>query len=141
MLSTAPSRCRRKRSRFGTDSTHWRTGRRGKTWSVRCAAVSPMHRVLHEGHNAPTFAGIGHEAVMPAVITPGARKAMGKDAAFQIFEKGLAGIGLGGRVLVALAVELACTGQLKPGLEMLGEGLVEQSPPWVARVAEFGFGS
>lgn len=29
--STAPSRCMKKRNRLGTDSTHWRTGRRGKT--------------------------------------------------------------------------------------------------------------
>ncbi len=49
MPNTALSRCMWYRSRFGTDSTHWRTGRRGKTWSVRCAAVSAMRRVLHEG--------------------------------------------------------------------------------------------
>jgi len=30
-------------------STHWRTGRRGKTWSVRWAAASAMRSVLHEG--------------------------------------------------------------------------------------------
>jgi hypothetical protein len=50
---------------------------------------------------------------------------MGKDAALQILAKRLTDIGLGG-VVVALAVELACTGQLKPGLKMLGYGLVEQ---------------
>ena len=41
MLSTAPSRCMKQSRRFGTDSTHWRTGSRGKTWSVRCAAAKP----------------------------------------------------------------------------------------------------
>ena len=40
---------------------------------------------------------------MSAVIAPGPGKAVGKDAAFQIFAKGLADIGLGG-VVVALAV-------------------------------------
>jgi hypothetical protein len=49
-----------------------------------------------------------------------------KDAALQIFAKGLADVGLGG-VVVALAVELTGTGQLKPGLKMVGYGLVEQS--------------
>ena len=54
--------------------------------------------------------------------------------------KGLADVGLGG-VVVALAVELACAGQLKPGLEVLGYGLVQQSPLRVAWVVEFGFGA
>jgi hypothetical protein len=63
---------------------------------------------------------------------------MCKDAAFQIFTKRLADIGLGG-VVVALAVELTCTGQLKPGLEVLGDGLVQKSPLGVARVVELGF--
>jgi hypothetical protein len=30
MRSTTPSRCMKKRSRFGTDSTHWRTGQAGE---------------------------------------------------------------------------------------------------------------
>jgi hypothetical protein len=64
---------------------------------------------------------------MSAVIAPCSGKAMGKDAAFQILAKGLADIGLGG-VVVALAVELAVTGQLKPGLDVFGDGLVRQSP-------------
>jgi hypothetical protein len=65
---------------------------------------------------------------------------VGKDAAFQIFAKGLADIGLG-RVVVALAVKLACAGQLKPGLEVLGYGLVEQRALGVAPVVELGFGT
>ena len=65
---------------------------------------------------------------------------MREDAALQIFAKGLADIGLWG-VVVALAVELAGTGQLKPGLKMLGYGLVEKSPLGVARVVELGFGA
>ena len=64
---------------------------------------------------------------------------MGKDAAFQIFAKGLADVGLGG-VVVTLAVELAGAGQLKPGLEVLGYGLVQQRALGVARVVELGFG-
>ena len=50
---------------------------------------------------------------------------MGKDAAFQVFAKSLADERLGG-VVVALAVELARAGQLKPGLEVLGYRLVQQ---------------
>ena len=58
----------------------------------------------------------------------------------QILAKGLADIRLWG-VVVALAVELAGTGQLKPGLEVLGYGLVERSPLGVALVVELGFGT
>lgn len=90
--------------------------------------------------HATAFAGEGHEVVMPAVITPGSGKAVGKDAAFQVFAKGLTDIGLGG-VVVALAVELTGTGQLKPGLKVLGYGLVEQRALEVARVVELAFGS
>jgi hypothetical protein len=60
---------------------------------------------------------------------------MGEDAAFEVFAKGLADIGPGA-VVVALAVELAGTGKFMPGLEVLGDGLVQQSPLGVARVVE-----
>jgi hypothetical protein len=46
---------------------------------------------------------------------------MGKDGALKMLAKRLTDIGLGG-VVVALAVELTGTGQLKPGLEVLGYG-------------------
>jgi hypothetical protein len=65
---------------------------------------------------------------------------MGEDAAFQIFAKGLADIGPGA-VVVALPVKLACAGQLKPGLKMLGYGLVEQRAFGVARVVELWLGT
>jgi hypothetical protein len=65
---------------------------------------------------------------------------MGEDAAFEVFAKGLADIGPGA-VVVALAIELTGTGQLKPGLKMLGYGLVEQRAFGVARVVELGFGT
>jgi len=47
------------------------------------------------GAHAPAFAGIGHEVVMPTIVTPRPGKAMRKDAAFQILAKGLADIRLG----------------------------------------------
>ena len=59
--------------------------------------------------------------VVTTIVSAGAGKAVGEDAALQIFAKGLADVGLGG-VVVALAVELAGTGQLKPGLKMFGYG-------------------
>ncbi len=62
---------------------------------------------------------------------------MGKDAAFEVFAKGLTYIRLWG-VVISLAVELAATGQLKPDLEVLGYGLVQQSPLGVTRVVELG---
>lgn len=74
---------------------------------------------------------------MPAVVTLRPGKAVGKDAAFQILSKGLTNKGLEG-VVVALAVELAATGQLKPSLKVLGYGLVEPRTLGAARVVEFG---
>ena len=74
---------------------------------------------------------------MPAVITPRPAKAVGEDAAFQILAKGLADVGLGA-VVVALAVELAGTGQPKLGLEVFGNGAVKQGSLGVARVVELG---
>ncbi len=61
--------------------------------------VAEVRRRLHHapgvarGADTPAFAGIGHKVVVPAVITPRPGKAMGEDAAFQIFAKGLADIG------------------------------------------------
>ena len=69
--------------------------------------IRQVHRRLHHaprvarGAHAPPFAGIGHEVVVSAVITPRPGKAMGKDAAFEVFAKRLTHIGLGG-VVVAL---------------------------------------
>jgi hypothetical protein len=48
---------------------------------------------------------------------------MGNDAALQILAKGLTELRLSG-VVVALAVELTCTGKFIPGLEMVGDDLV-----------------
>jgi hypothetical protein len=64
---------------------------------------------------------------------------VGKDAAFQELGKRFAHIRLGA-VVVALPVELAFAGQLKPGLVVLGHGLVEQRALWVAPVVELGLG-
>ena len=108
--------------------------------------VREVRRRLHHeprvarGADAPALAGEGYEVVVSAIVAPGSGKAVREDAAFQIFAKGLADIGLW-RVVVALPVELAGAGQLKPGLEVLGNGLVEQRALWMARVVEFGFGA
>jgi hypothetical protein len=99
-----------------------------------CRRLHHAPRVARGAH-ATAFARIGHEVVVPAVITPRPGKTVGKDAAFQVFAKRLADIGLGG-VVVALAVELACAGEFMPGLEVFGYGLVEQSALGVARVIQ-----
>ncbi len=65
---------------------------------------------------------------------------MRKDAALQIFAKGLADIGFW-RVVVALPVKLACAGERVPGLKVIGNRLVEQRALGVARVVEYGFGA
>ena len=71
-------------------------------------------------------------------VTPSSGKAVRKDAAFHIFTKRLADIGLW-HVAVALPVKLAGTGQIKPGLKMTGYRLLQQHALGVARVLEFGF--
>ena len=93
--------------------------------------VCQVRRRLHhtpgvvQGAHVPVFAGIGDELVVPAVITAGTGKAVRNDAAFQIFAIRLADTGLW-RVVVPLAIDLARTGQIKPGLEMLGCRLIAQ---------------
>ncbi len=76
---------------------------------------------------------------MTTVAAAGARKAMGEDAAFEVFAKRLADVGAW-CVVVALAVELAYAGQLKPCLEVFGDGVVQQGSLGMTRVVEPGFG-
>jgi hypothetical protein len=90
------------------------------------------------GAYAPAFAGEGHQKVVSAVATESAGKAVGKDAAFQVLLERFAHAGFGA-VVVALTLELARAGQIKPGLVVLGHGLVQQRALGVARVVEFGF--
>jgi len=87
--------------------------------------------------DATAFAGEGDQEVVPAVIAADARKAVGKDAAFEVFAEGLLYI-RGWGVVVALAVELACASQLKPGLEVLGHRAIQQGALGVAGVVGFG---
>ena len=75
------------------------------------------------GAETTAFAGIGDEVVMSTIVTPRPGKAMRKDAAFEIFAKGLADTGLG-CVVVTLAVGLACADEFMPSLGMVGYGLV-----------------
>ena len=98
-----------------------------------------MRRVLHAGQTPRPLQERGHKIVVPTVVTAGAREAVGKDAAFPVFAKGLAHKGAR-CVVVALAVELACAGEIKPSLKVLGNGLVQQGTLRVARAVEFGFG-
>jgi hypothetical protein len=72
---------------------------------------------------------------VPAVITAGVRK----DAALQILGKRLTHVRLE-CVVIALPIELARTGQIKPRLIVLGNGLVQQRSLRVARVVELGLG-
>ena len=76
---------------------------------------------------------------MSTIVTAGARKTVGKDAAFEVFAKRLTHVGAR-CVVVALAVELASAGQRMPGLEVFGYCAVQQGPLGVARVVELGLG-
>ena len=90
------------------------------------------------GAHASAFAGLGDETVMAPTVTQRLGKAWGKKGAPQKLAKRLAQIGLGGGV-VALAVDLVGTGQLKLGRDVFGDGLVKQRALRVARVVKFGF--
>jgi len=79
----------------------------------------------------------GALAVVPAVIAANPGKAVGKDAAFEVFAKRLLYVDRRG-VVIALAVELAGASQLQPGLEVLGYRLVQQGAFWMAGVVGFG---
>ena len=50
--SSLPGSRRCQRTRLGADSTHWRYGTRGRTWSVRWAALSTIRRVAHDGQTS-----------------------------------------------------------------------------------------
>jgi len=62
------------------------------------------------GADTSAFAGERNQEVMPTVGAALARKAVGKDGAFEVFAKSLLHVGRR-RVVVALAVELAGAGQ------------------------------
>ena len=78
--------------------------------------------------------------VRPAVVTAGARKAVGKKMPQSRYlrrrsinqAKSLSDVGCQGMV-VALAVELAGACQLKPGLEVLGHGALQPGALGMAR--------
>ncbi len=63
--------------------------------------------------------GLCREVVVSTIVAPGPSKAVCKDAVLKIFAKGLADTGLW-RVVVALAVELACADKFMPSREMVG---------------------
>ena len=89
------------------------------------------------GADTAAFAGEGDQEVVTTVVAANAGKAVGEDATFEVFAKSFLYVS-GRAVVVALAVELPGTGQLKPSLEVLGDRLVEQGALGVARVVGFG---
>jgi len=93
---------------LGTDSTHWRTGQAVEdvVGQVRCG-LGHSARVAR-GADATAFAGEGDQIVVPAVVAADARKAVGKDAAFEVFVERLLRV-RGRGVMVALAVEFIYT--------------------------------
>ena len=107
--------------------------------------VCEMRRRLHHasrvarGAYASAFAGEGHEVVVRAVGAAGAGKAVGENAALQILGKRLAHVSPW-RAVIALPIELACTGKVCPSLVVLGYRLVQQRALGMARVVEFGLG-
>ncbi|OLP06861.1 hypothetical protein BLL52_1607 [Rhodoferax antarcticus ANT.BR] len=75
-----------------------------------------------QGVEAMAFAGEGDQKVVPTVVATDARKAVGKDALFEVLAKRLLHI-RGRGVVVALAVELAGAGELKQvGVKAVGQG-------------------
>ena len=87
-------------------------------------------RLLHapgiaRGVDTTALAGERHKVIVATIIATGAGKAMRENAALKVFGKHLADKRVWGMV-IALPVELPCAGQLKPGFEVLGQGLVQQ---------------
>ena len=68
------------------------------------------------GAHAAALAGECEKEVVPTVITAGTRKAVGKDATFEVLAKRLADVGTW-CVVVALAVELQAENALRVDLE------------------------
>ena len=66
----------------------------------RCLAHAPG---VARGADTAALAGQGHKEVVPTVVAAGAGEAVGEDAAFQVFTKGLFDVALR-CVVVALAV-------------------------------------
>ena len=89
------------------------------------------------GADAATFAGEGHQKIVTAVVATHPCKAVGEDAAFEVFAESFLYVGAW-RVVIALAFELSGTCQLKPGLEVLGHRAVQQSALGMAGVVGFG---
>jgi len=87
---------------------HWQVGEH-MVAQVRCG-LGHSARVAR-GADAAVFAGEGDQKVVAAVIAADARKAVGKDAAFEVLAERLLHVG-GRGVVVALAVELAGAGEV-----------------------------
>ncbi len=77
------------------------------------------------GTHTTALAGERHEEVVAAIVTVDAGKAVSKNAAFEVFAKGLLDLHSRGRV-VTLAVELTGTGQLQPGLKVISDCAAQQ---------------
>jgi len=87
--------------------------------------------------DATALAGESDKVVVATVIAANPCKAVGEDAALQVFAECLLYV-RSRRVVVALAVKLACAGEIKPGLEVLGHRLVQQRTFGVAGVVGLG---
>ena len=90
--------------------------------------IAEVRRRLHHamrvarGADTSACAGEGHEVVVSAVVAPGPGKAVGKDAAFQLFAKDLADIGLEG-VAPQLPSPVRCFGQYSTQQQQHARGL------------------
>jgi hypothetical protein len=102
--------------------THWRTSRRGNTWSRRCAAASAMRRVLHEGQTPRPLQEKATKKSAPQLsqrtrAKPWARVPHSRYLRKRSFGEAKSLLYISGRgVVVALAVELAGTGRHWPAL-------------------------
>jgi hypothetical protein len=98
----------------------------------RCLDHAP--RVAGGADRAP-LAGKGDQEIVAAVAATGARKAMRKDAALEVFVKRLHDMGWR-RVMVALPVKLTRADQFQPRLEVSRDGSIQQRLLRVARAIQ-----
>jgi hypothetical protein len=96
----------------------------------RCFGHAPR---IARGTHATTFAGVGDQKIVLALVAVGAGEAVGEDAAFEIAAEG--SLDMGRRCFTVLAA-----GELQPGFEVGLDDAIPQRPLGTAALVALGCG-
>lgn len=88
---------------------------------------------IARGTHATTFAGVGDQKIVLALVAVGAGEAVGEDAAFEIAAEG--SLDMGRRCFTVLAA-----GELQPGFEVGLDDAIPQRPLGTAALVALGCG-